>query len=92
MECDYGVKDEYFAIESRRGWQPLFMVNFNFTTTVSRCVLNCQTLILYTIVTNMKLDVTDPILFCLCIGNSGKVCKLQHFRVQENKQPVLEQI
>lgn len=26
MECDYGVKDEYQAIESRRGWQPLFTV------------------------------------------------------------------
>ena len=24
MEYSYGIKDEYYAIESRRGWQLLF--------------------------------------------------------------------
>lgn len=44
MECDYGVKDEYFAIESRRGWQPLFMEirekSANYSTSESKKVNN----------------------------------------------------
>jgi len=44
MECDYSVKDEYFAIESRRGWQPLFMEirekSANYSTSESKKINN----------------------------------------------------
>ncbi|XP_046452031.1 tyrosine-protein phosphatase non-receptor type 2-like isoform X2 [Daphnia pulex] len=44
MECDYGVKDEYQAIESRRGWQPLFTEirekSANFSIAESKKVAN----------------------------------------------------
>ncbi|KAK4008778.1 tyrosine-protein phosphatase non-receptor type 2 isoform X1 [Daphnia magna] len=44
MECDYGVKDEYQAIESRRGWQPLFMEirekSANFSIAESKKIAN----------------------------------------------------